>query len=228
MLRPGEPEYIISHCVAWTAYAAMLCGRWDDAIAYADLLVSLRDEAPLIVARFSFPGWIGAMRVAAARLDTTRLARYRSAFAAIAEPHQVDEPLRSMWVAFIDRDAASARRFLAGPRLGRDRKGEMLALMMFDLEEPLTEAELANVEGQAPRDPQLVTLRIRLARALNAGPREIREAIAALDRGHLVADAARAATLLALRTHDDADRADAKRRLDILGDRAYLEKLQEG
>lgn len=54
-----------------------------------------------------------------------------------------------------------------------------------------------------------------------------RSAIAALDAGHLVADAARATALLALRTKDAADRADAERRLTALGDRAYLQRLAE-
>jgi len=56
---------------------------------------------------------------------------------------------------------------------------------------------------------------------------ELRHAIAALDEGHLVADAARAAALLALRTKDADDRADAERRLGALGDRAYLQQLAE-
>jgi hypothetical protein len=33
--------------------------------------------------------------------------------------------------------------------------------------------------------------------------------------------------LLALRTHDPADRADAERRLAALGDRAFLQRLAE-
>jgi hypothetical protein len=43
-----------------------------------------------------------------------------------------------------------------------------------------------------------------------------------------VADATRAATLPALRTHNNADRAEAERRLRALGDRDYLQKLAEG
>jgi len=42
-----------------------------------------------------------------------------------------------------------------------------------------------------------------------------------------VPDAARAAALLALRTRDAGDRADAERRLQALGDRAYLQRLAE-
>src|ERR1700694_2691849 len=86
---------------------------------------------------------------------------------------------------------------------------------------------LATLERQATHDPPAIALRIRLARALNQGVGELRQAIAALDEGHLVADAARAAVLLALTTKDAADRADAKRRLNALGDRAYLQRLAE-
>jgi hypothetical protein len=42
-----------------------------------------------------------------------------------------------------------------------------------------------------------------------------------------VADATRAATLPALRTHDNADSAEAERWLRPLGDRDYLPKLAE-
>jgi class 3 adenylate cyclase len=227
ILRPGEPEYIMSHCVSWVVYAAMLCGQWDQALEAADHLLAIRDEAAQIVGRFSFQGWIGALRVASARIDTTRVARYRSALVAIGNPAQLDEPLRSQWNAFIDNDAASARRFLVGPRGTRERRAEMIALMVFDLDDVPTEAELALVESQAQRDPGVLTLRIQLARAMRAGTAQMREAVAALARGHLVADAARAATLLALRTGEAADRADAKRRLEALGDRVYLQKLAE-
>ena len=226
-LRAGEPEYMLSHSTAWAAYASMLCGRWDETLALADSLLAMREESQDAVARFTFPGWIGAMRVAAARLDTTRLARYRSVFKAVAKVEMLTEPTRSMWTAFLDRDVKAARRFL-GASLGTpDRKGEIIALALFDLGEAIDEAELAAVEGQASRHPPVLALRIRLARALNGDASELRSAIAALDEGQLVADAARAAALLALRTKDAADRADAQRRLSALGDRVYLQRLAE-
>ena len=225
--RAGEPEYMLVHAAVWAAYAAMLCGRWDDALALGDTLIAMREESHGTIGRFTFPGWLGAMRVAAARLDTTRLARYRSAFTAIAEVGLLPEPNRSLWTAFIDHDAEAARRFLAAPLGAPDRKGELLALILFDLGERVGEDDLATLEGQAKRDPPVIALRIRLARALNDGASELRQAIAALDEGDLVADAARAAALLALRTKDAADRADAERRLTALGDRAYLQRLAE-
>ena len=226
-LRPGEPEYMLAHSLAWATYAAMLCGRWDEALALGDHLLAMREEVPELVVRFTYPGWIGAMRVAAARLDTTRLARLRSAFKAIANVDALMEPSRSMWTTFIDRDAEAARRFLPGPLGAPDRKGEIIAFTLFDLGEAIGEAELAALESQAPNHPLVLALRMRLARAMRGDASELRSAIGALDAGHLVADAARAAALLALRTKDAADRADAERRLTALGDRAYLQRLAE-
>ena len=228
-LRAGEPEYMLSHGTAWAAYAAMLCGSWDAALALGDTLLTMREESHNTMGRFSFPGWAGAMRVAEARLDTTRIARYRSAFTAIAERELLPEPNRSLWTAFIDRDATAARRFLASDVGVPDRKGELVAMILFELGERVAEGDLATLERQAATERQpVLALRIRLARALNAGAGELRQAIAALDAGHHVADAARAAALLALRTKDAADRADAVRRLGALGDRAYLQRLAEG
>lgn len=83
------------------------------------------------------------------------------------------------------------------------------------------------LEGQSIADPPVLRLRVALARALNGDAQALRAVIARLDDGELVADAARAATLLALRTHDNADRAEAERRLGTLGDRDYLQKLAE-
>ena len=225
--RAGEPEYLLGHAAAWAAYAAMLCGRWDDALVLGDALLAMREESQRTIGRFTFPGWVGAIRAAAARLDTTRLARFRSAFTAIAEPGLLPEPNRSLWTAFIDRDAEAARRYLVAPLGARDRKGEVLAMTLFDLGELVGDDVLATVERQAARDPPVIALRIKLARALNHGVGELRQAITALDQGHLVADAARAAALLALRTNDTADRADAERRLGALGDREYLKRLAE-
>ena len=226
-LRAGEPAYMLSHGTSWAAYATMLCGLWDQTLALGDALVNMREEAPETVGRFTFPGWIGAMRVAAARLDTTRMARYRSVFAAVARVELLTEPTRSMWTAILDRDAEAARRFLPTTLGTPDRKGELIALMLFELGGPLAEPELAAVEGQSRDDPPVLALRLRLARAINGDTAELRAAIGALDEGHLVADAARAAALLALRTRDVADRADAQRRLTALGDRAYLQRLAE-
>ena len=226
-LRAGEPEYMTSHCAAWATYAAMLCGRWDEALTLGDLLISMREESRMSTGRFTFPGWIGAMRVAAARLDTTRLARYRSAFVGIADVPLLSARSRPMWAAFIDRDADAARQALAAVAPGADRKGEAIALLLFELGERLSEAELRGVEKRASEDPPVLRLRVALARALNGSDADVRAAVGALDEGRLVADAARTAALLALRTHDTRDRADAERRLSALGDRAYLQKLAE-
>jgi class 3 adenylate cyclase/tetratricopeptide (TPR) repeat protein len=224
-LRAGEPEHMLLHCATWAAYAAMLGGRWDDALRLGDALLEMRETGP--IGRFTFSGWIGAMRVARARQDATRLARYRSAFVAVADVERLPKEMRDGWEGVIEQDGRRIRSFLAGPRGSRDRKGELIAMLIFDMGETLPEDELAAVEGQSMADPTALTLRVRLARALNGGPDDLRGAIGALDDGGFVADAARATALLALRTHEARDRADAEQRLSALGDREYLQKLTE-
>jgi hypothetical protein len=95
-LRAGEPEYFLSHATAWAAYASMLCGRWDETLVLGDVLVAMREEAQSNMGRFTFPDGLPPMRVAAARLDTTRLARYRSAFVAIGAPELLPDSLASL------------------------------------------------------------------------------------------------------------------------------------
>ena len=70
----------------------MLAGRWDEVLALGDSLLAMHEKSQRPLGRFTFPGWAAAMRVAAARLDTTRLAQYRSAFAAIAQVDLLTEP----------------------------------------------------------------------------------------------------------------------------------------
>ncbi len=224
--RAGEPEYLLVHASAWTGYAGMLGGHWDVALEMGDTLLAMREELNTM-GRFTFPGWVAAIHVAAARLDTTRLAQYRSAFIAIAQLDLLSEPNRSLWAALIGNDAQAARRFLVAPVGVPDRKAELLAMMLYDLGERIDGELLAALEQRAALDPPMLALRVRLARALNEGDDALRAMVPLLDENHLVADAARAAALLALRTKAAADRSDAQRRLGALGDRAYLQRLAE-
>src|SRR5438105_5127202 len=116
---------MLSHAASWAAYAAMLAGRWDATLELGDILLDMREQFPRGVRRFTFPGWVGAMRVAAARMDTTRMARYRSAFVAIADLSQAPVSTRPPWQMLIDGDMAVARGYLAQEFGARDRKAEI-------------------------------------------------------------------------------------------------------
>ena len=226
--RAGEPEYAMGHCVAWAAYAARLCGAWDVTLEFGDALVAMREESQERMGRFTFPGWMAALHVAQARGDTTRAARLLSATIATAGFDHLTEPARSGWQALIHNDAEAAQRFLLAPLYVPDRKGEALAMLTIELQERVPVSVLDALEREAQvGHPPVLSMRVRLARALDAGPGELREAIAVLDAAHHVADAARAAALLAKRTEREDDRADARRRLEALGDQAYLQRLEE-
>ena len=227
VLRPGEPQFTLAHAVAWAAYAAMLCGRWNDALRLGDVLLTFHEEWPAAAIRFTYPGWSGAIRVALAREDATRVARYRSVARAIARMESLSELHQGQWKALLDRDARAARIALTDRHASRDRKGELIALIVLEARESLSDEQLDVLEHEALGDPPVVALRARLARALNADTTALRDAVALLDEGNLIADAARATALLALRTHDNADRIDAERRLTALGDRQYLQLLAE-
>jgi class 3 adenylate cyclase/tetratricopeptide (TPR) repeat protein len=228
-LRPGEPESFFSHAVSWAAYSAMLCGRWDDTVELCDWLVQMREEVGAAIGRFTISGWLAGLRVAASRIDTTRLARYRSTFAAIADVASLPSksPAGEFYRGILEGDARSYHRFLLAHSGYRDRKGEAIAMLLFDHRENVRERELASIEQQALHDPPALTLRVALARALRSGADKVRAAVALLDANDLIADAARTQALLALRTHELRDREDAERRLTALGDRQYLQVLAE-
>ncbi|HEY6202920.1 MAG TPA: adenylate/guanylate cyclase domain-containing protein [Candidatus Limnocylindria bacterium] len=226
-LRAGEPEYILAHATTWATYCAMLCGRWDDVQSFADAVIAMREQGPDGIGRFTAPALIAATRVAAARLDATRLARYRSVFTAVADVGRLKPPTRLLWEAFIASDAKMAREYLLQPTGQRDRKAELIAMILFEVGERIPDSELDEIARQGVRDPAVMTLRIQAARALNRGAPELRDVIAAMDQGDLVSDAARAAALLAIRTGAAADRTDAERRLRALGDLLYLQRIAE-
>ena len=127
----------------------------------------------------------------------------------------------------LETDAREARKALADAQATRDRKGELVALILLEARQTIAEADLVELERASIADPPVVTSRIALARGLNGDAGALRGAIARLDEDRLVPDAARAAALLALRTHDLSERADAERRLMTLGDLQYLQILAE-
>jgi len=227
-LRAGEPDYILAHAAAWATYSAMLCGRWDDSQRLADGVISMREQVGEGIGRFTTPALFAAIRVAAARLDATRLARARSVFAAVADIPRLHPPSRWLWESFIESDTRMAREYLLQPTGQRERKSELIAMILFDVGELIPEPELDAIERQVEREPAVMTLRLHAARALNRGVPELREVISALDQGDLVFDAARATALLAMRTGAAADREDAERRLQALGDLLFLARLAEG
>jgi hypothetical protein len=220
---------MFSHAIAWAAFSAMLCGRWDETLAFCDLLVEQREEEGASVGRFTTPGWLAGMRVASARQDSTRLARFRSTYSSIADIANLPFG-KGHWLGVtgvLEGDVRALHGYLADPEGARDRKSEAIMKLLFEHRDPLTEEALIGLEQQRLENPPVFVRRVALVRAVNAGDAELRNAVAMLDEGHLVADAARAATLLALRTHLTGDRADAERRLTTLGDRAYLQVLAE-
>jgi hypothetical protein len=227
-LRAGQSETFLVHVASWSAYAAALCGEWTTTLRLVDALLAMREESGAVVARFTALGWVAGMRVAAAMLDETRLARYRTTFLAIMDTAALrpDDPPRLFVSALLDGDAEAAHQFLAAHST-EERKAEVIAALVFDHDAPVSEGSLEALERSPTPLPDLLSLRIQLARALNSGTDALRQAVEALAAGGLIADAARAATLLALRTRSAQDRADAESRLVALGDRLYLQRLAE-
>ncbi len=229
LLRAGESEASLAHIATWSAYGAFLLGEWDDVIRLGDLLIAFREESRIATGRFTAAGWIAAIRVSAARLDDTRLARYRTSLASVAEVATLPPGHGLRWyvAALVEGEIEAADALLRGSH-PPTAKAEAISILLFDGETRIDEATLVAVEGAAVTIPAVLAARIALARALNDGrPDALRQAVAALDGAGIVPDAARAAALLAIATRDERDRAAAERRLAALGDRRYVQKLAE-
>jgi class 3 adenylate cyclase/tetratricopeptide (TPR) repeat protein len=228
-LRPGEAESMFSHLASWAGYSAMQSGDWDRATTLCDFLIACREQSGPSVGRFTTPGWIGGLHVAAARQDTTMLARYRSMFATIADPASLPagNGSRLLYEAMLEDDPLKAHASLAAESGARERRVEAIRLLVFTFRERIEEGEMARFEAQVLKSPPLIDALIQLGRAMNGDAAAIRAAIDVLDGLTARADAARTAALLALRTHTASDRADAERRLAALGDRQYLQLLAD-
>ena len=128
-----------------------------------------------MVGRHTFSGWVSALHVAAARLDETRLARYRSTFAAVwnVAALQPGSMQQLLYLTFAERDPRAALDYLelSPTRASQpDRKAEVISALLFEFGETVPEATLAAIESEArSRLAALLLLRIRLARAVVAG-----------------------------------------------------------
>jgi len=231
--RVGDPQVALNHAMAWAAVAASVNGRWDDCLELCDELRqvwedSLRTSA---VGRQTIRGFASGLGVAIARLDATRAATYRSGLVAIAGLAELapDHWYHAYVPAIVDRRPDLVARAVATvtPANG-EAMGTLLGVALFEAECEIDDATIDRIAAMFYRMPVMLETRLRLARALRGTTDELRGAIARAATDGMVSDAARAATLLALRTGEHAVRRDAEERLTMLGDRLYLEKLQGG
>jgi class 3 adenylate cyclase len=227
-LRPGEPEGFYAFPHTWAVLAARWAGRWDEALAICDRVATIVEtgersaRAPIAAQTLAYGTYI-----ARARLDEARVQRYRAAAMPIAEATRSGSLTAALTGLTFVEDPATASAYFESPYVGT-AVGEILAGLLFDHDIAPAEPRLRSVEqsvddGSTP----VVVERLQLVRAAWAGADAMRRAVASLDGTQLVADAARAAGILARMTREPHDRADAERRLRTLGDRAYLARLDE-
>jgi hypothetical protein len=226
-LRVAEPDVVLSHALSWAIYAAAMSGKWEQAQQWGDLLVDMRERSPHNVGRFTQIGWIGMLRVAAGRFDETRLARLRSAYALAVSLEQLSPDWRDRYAAFSDDDPESTRRVLLESAHPGMRGPELVARWLYDFGELLSESEIAILEGYPVSRSPVMQARLRVARGLLGAIDDFRQVVQQLDATELVDDAARAWTLLALRSGKDSDRLEARRRLEALGNREFLQRLEQ-
>ena len=228
--RPGEPIEAATHGLAWGALAARARGSWDDAIRLGDLIrVWWENAGRPTSSRFSLRGVYAAIHVARAQLDDTRLASYRGLAEAGANLATIasDHPHALAYRILAENGHAGADAALADPDLSLEYKGEIIALLALERGVSLDERVLEAAERSTRPMVSLLSERIALARALRGDDRELAAAVSRLDAADLGADAARAAGLLALRQRDSVAIAAARRRLEELGDRLFIARLEE-
>jgi hypothetical protein len=165
--------------------------------------------------------------IARARLDEARVQRYRAAAMPIAETARAGSLTFALTGLTFVEDPAAASAYFGSPYIGT-AVGELLAALLFDHDIALADPTLRAVEQRTHEGSTPIVLeRLQLVRAAWSGVDAMRRAVESLDATQLVADAARAAGILARMTREPHDRADAEKRLRTLGDRAYLARLDE-
>ena len=228
--RAGEPVETATHGHAWAALAARLCGSWDDTLRFCDLMrVWWEDRGRPTSARFSLRGIYAGIHVARARLDDTRLAAYRSlaessaSVAALPAGH----PYAATYAILATGAVEGAAAALADERASPEYKGDIIATLALEHGLTLDDETLRAAERSTTPMVSLLSERIALARALRGSDPELAAAVSRLDAADLGADGARAAALVARRGGDPAAIAAARDRLEALGDRLFLARLDE-
>lgn len=228
--RPGEPVEAATHGQAWGALAGRLCGSWDDALRSCDVLrLWWENTGRPSSARFSLRGIYAGIHIARARLDDTRLAAYRglAASSANVEALAADHPHVATH-AILARGALTGQdALLADPLLSVEYKGEVIACLVLEHGLTIDDEVLRAAERSTRPMVPLLSERITLARALRGSDADLAAAVSRLDAADLGADGARAAALLALRRRDPAAIAAARGRLEALGDRLFIARLEE-
>jgi len=227
-LRPGEPEGFYAYPHVWAVIAARVSGRWDEALAICDRLVAMaeRDEftahAPVIVQALAAGGY-----VARARGDEVRHQRYAALSAGIAVGLERDTYAFALHAVEFGEAPDEVNPYLRSPRAIPTAVGEIIAGLLFDHDQLLDEALVAELSEQVRPRAAILDERLALCRAVRGGADTLREAIASLDASGLRPDAARASALLARMTGDVADRTHAIARLEEFADRAYRARVDE-
>ncbi|HEX4744528.1 MAG TPA: adenylate/guanylate cyclase domain-containing protein [Candidatus Limnocylindria bacterium] len=228
--RAGEPVEAATHGHAWAALGARLCGSWDDALRFCDLMRAWwEDRGRPESARFSLRGIYAAIHVARARLDGTRLAAYRSLAGSSANVAALPpgHPYAATHAILAAGASEGAAGVLADERASAEYKAEIIAFVVLEEGLMLDEAVLRSAERSTTPMISLLSERIALARAIRGSDRDLAAAVSRLDAADLGADGARAAALLALRRGDPEAIARARERLETLGDRLFIARLEE-
>lgn len=228
--RPGEPVEAATHGHAWGALSARLCGSWDDTLRFCDLIrVWWENAGRPTSARHSVRGLYAGIHVARARLDDTRLAAYRGVAEASANVAVLatDHPHVAAYAILAGGALAGAHAVLPNPVMSAEYKGEVIARLVLEHGVTLDDELLQAAERSTVPMVSLLRERIVLARALRGSDADLAEAVSRLDGADLGADAARAAALLALRRVDPAAIDSARARLEALGDRLFIARLEE-
>jgi hypothetical protein len=227
-LRPGEPEGFYAYPHVWAVIAARVSGRWDEALAICDRLLAMAEQeeltahVPVIVQALAAGGY-----VARARGDEVRHQRYAALSTGIVDGLERDTAAFALHAIEFGEALDDVTPYLRSSRASTAPVGEIVAGLLFDHDQLLDEALVAELTERVRPRAAILDERLALCRAVRGGADTLREAVTSLDARGLRPDAARASALLARMTRDVADRKHAIARLEEFADRAYQSRIDE-
>ncbi len=240
-VQPGQAPSWALHLLAWRAYALVLLGRWDDAIAAGERARDVWLEAHRGPGGHAIRGFVAALDVARARRDQRRVEEY-SAIVREILAGRTDElsAIRSYLTPDLDAlEAHVVRAFTfeglppdvaaasARPKLARAEHLERIVSLLADHRRPPPPEPLRVLIALADTHGH-VLLAAQARRALGlraADPSELSLALAAFERAKAVPYAARARCERSLIEGDRSELLVGLEVLERLGDVDQIERI---
>jgi hypothetical protein len=230
-VRPGDPLYPLAYGMGYVTNAAYLSGHWDELEELQQTLALMWDELQQVPGLYSGAlswGSLVILKAALARKDHAAADALAALLERMVSQHDPIAPVGRSLVAAFYRDDPTLFDLDGIAQFPLVASWVLLYFVEHDLPAPGALMEAAQKYRDRSHGGNLSVAVTEVAEALASGDTiRLAAAIDAAEARHLVVFPARMRIVLAQRTSDPAPLMRARPVLERLGDRQFLERLEE-